>query len=584
MSLQVDTTRRFQLINIIKKIWPFILLAVLIWVVRFWHCAGFGLYEDDYNMVSRGMAMSAEELWKAITTAFQRFEGGKPFHASIVYLLSFVGEKIGGLFALYWIGYLFITLNIFLFYTFLRRLGLDTFAFLGAIAYALYSADTTQTFLTLTLGLQPSTTFLLLAMLSYLSGRRLLSYILISGVLLTYEVPYPVFLAIPLLKKRWDKSLVMEIVKHGLVLGGILGLFILTRYLVGEPRIMSLGFPEIITVPIKQMIQGPYMSLRSFIHRPYQTLRAMDGELVIVMTLSFLFFSLVFSRLKLDIRVDVLCLVHSIRSLNRNVVKNWIQKRISPIELSTEQRTFLRLGVTGLVMLILAYPFTFTVSALVVSGRNTRVHAAAILGASILCACVTWLILHVTATYGRRWIGSLVLAGYFALLVGYGFVVQNEYTLAWQYQQEFWTELLPLIPDIEEGTVVLVDPSGLKDTIQIGANFWNLPRMLDQIYQFPTDWDEPPRVYRLVPDWRKYLVRREGIFQLKDFTTHAPPTNYKNIESSTCILIEKINGRWMRRIEPLVFNGVEFPLKQSESIGSPSYEKGYLFDYLIKEH
>jgi hypothetical protein len=40
----------------------------------------------------------------------------------------------------------------------------------------------------------------------------------------------------------------------------------------------------------------------------------------------------------------------------------------------------------------------------------------------------------------------------------------------------------------------------------------------------------------------------------------------------------------MRRIEPLVFNGVEFPLKQSESIGSPFYEKGYLFDYLIKEH
>jgi hypothetical protein len=136
---------------------------------------------------------------------------------------------------------------------------------------------------------------------------------------------------------------------------------------------------------------------------------------------------------------------------------------------------------------------------------------------------------------------------------------------------------------VEEGTVVLVDPSGLKDTLQIGANFWNLPRMLDQIYQFPADWDEPPRVYRLVPDWRKYLVRREGIFQLKDFTTHAPPTNYKNIESSVCILIEKINGRWMRRTDPLVFNGVEFPLKQMESIGSSSYEKGYLFDYLIKE-
>jgi hypothetical protein len=234
-------------------------------------------------------------------------------------------------------------------------------------------------------------------------------------------------------------------------------------------------------------------------------------------------------------------------------------------------------------MLVFAYPFTFTVNALAVNGRNTRVHFGAILGASILCACTSWLILKVAASYGRRWIGVLLLAGYFAFFIGYGFLVQNEYVLAWRYQQEFWSELLPLIPDAEEGTVILVDPSGLKDTLQIGANFWNLPRMLDQIYAFPDSWDEPPRVFRLVPNWREHIVRKEGIFQLKDFTTHAPPSHYKNIESSTCILIEKIIGRWMRRTEPLVFNGVEFPLKILGTTTPPSFPRGLLFEYLIQE-
>ncbi len=576
-----NALNRFEIKRILKKVVPFMLLAVLIWVTHFWHSAKFGLYEDDYNMVSRGMVMSAQELWEAIRTAFLRFEGGKPFHASIVYFLSFLGGKLGGLTVLYWISYLFVTLNAFLFYLLLKRIVVDSFAFLGAVAYALFSADTTQTFLTLALGAQPSMTFLLLAMHCYLSGRQLISYILVSGVLLTYEVPYPVFLAAPLLNKNWDEKLIRKMIRHALILGGILGLAIVVRYLAGEPRISGLGFPEVITTPVKQMVLGPYMSLRSYIHRPYQVLRSLDGELAIVLTLSFLYLTVALSWLRFDARLDISHFITSLRSLNYTTVKDRIISKVSPIVLSDEQRSFIKFGLTGFLMLILAYPFTFTVSALTVSGRNTRVHFAAILGASILCACASWLIMTITATAGRKWIGVFILAGFFSFFVGFGFEVQNEYVLAWQYQQEFWSDLLPLIPDVEEGTVILVDPSGLKDTIHIGANFWNLPRMLDQIYQFPDDWDEPPRVYRLVPNWREYIVRREGIFQLKDFTTHAPASNYKNIESSICILIEKINGRWMRRTEPLVFDGIEFPLKAWQITSPPTFNKGDLFDLLI---
>ncbi|KPK91135.1 MAG: hypothetical protein AMJ88_14585 [Anaerolineae bacterium SM23_ 63] len=581
--MKINTLNRIDIRRILKNAGPFFLLAALIWVTHFWHSADFGLYEDDYNMVSRGMAMSGQELWEAIRAALLNFEGGKPFHASFVYLLSFLGSNLGDITVLYWFGYLLVTLNAFLFYLLLKRVVSGSFAFLGAIAYTLFSADTTQAFLTIALGFQPSIMFLLLAMHSYLSNKHLISYFLVLGVLLTYEVPYPVFLAAPLLRKNWDEKLLKRTIQHALILGGILGLTIGVRYLVGEPRITGLGFPEVITVPIKQMVLGPYISLRSYIHRPYLVLRSLDAELGIVLAVSFLYLTLAFSWLRFGIRGDVPHIIDSLRSLNFATVKDRIRKKIFPIELSEEQRRFFRFGFTGFLMLILAYPFTFTVSALTVSGRNTRVHFAAIFGASILCACVSWLIMRITASYGKKWVGVFILAAYFALFVGFGFVVQNEYVLAWQYQREFWSELLPLIPDAEEGTVIIVDPSGLKDTIHIGANFWSLPRMLDQIYQFPDEWDEPPRVFRLVPNWREYIVRAEGLFQLKDFTTHAPASHYKNIESSTCILIEKINGRWVRRTGPLVFDGIEFPLKTLGTTDLPSFPRGFLFDYLIQE-
>ena len=66
-------------------------------------------------------------------------------------------------------------------------------------------------------------------------------------------------------------------------------------------------------------------------------------------------------------------------------------------------------------------------------------------------------------------------------MTGYGFIIQRDYVNAWQYQRAFWTELLPLIQDAGDYNVILVDPQALKDTRQIGANYWNLPRVLYQL-------------------------------------------------------------------------------------------------------
>lgn len=580
--MQSNVLNRFEITRILKKVGPFILLAVLIWVAHFWHSADFGLYEDDYNMVSRGMAMSGQELWKTISGAFLRFEGGKPFHASIVYLLSFLGSKLGGLTVLYWIGYLFVTLNAFLFYMLLKRVASNSFAFLGAIAYALFSADTTQAFLTHALGLQPSLTFLLLAIHCYISERRFLSYLLASLTLFTYEVTFPVFFAAPLLARKWNKQTLKVLVGHGLVLGSILATFVVIRYAIGETRVSNLSFPEIITVPVTHMVQGPFMSVRSYIHRPYQTLRALNGRLALIIVTAFPAFMLILIRAKIEWKMNIIGVATFIRKAYREGLADSIRNSFIPLQLPSSLIHVIKLGISGLVMLILAYPFAFTVSPLSVYGRNTRVHFAAIIGATIICACICWLIINLAGSVKMKWIGAFVVAVFFSLMLGFGFVVQDDYRRAWVLQKEFWSDVIPLIPDMEEGTVVLVDPSRLQDTLHIGANFWNMPRVLDQIYRYPAEWVESPRVYRLVPDWQKHIVTEGGQFQLNASTTFAPPSTFKNVHNSNVVLIETSTGQPVRRTEPLVIDGVEFPLKRLETIGPPRFEEGYLFDHLIQ--
>ena len=580
--MKSNVLNSFEIKRVLKKVWPFILLAALIWVARFWHSASFGLYEDDYNMVSRGMAMSGQELWKTIYAVFLRFEGGKPFHASIVYLLSFLGSKLGGLTVLYWIGYLLVTLNAFLFYMLLKRIAPDSFSFLGAIAYALFSAVTNQAFLTHALGFQPSLAFLLLAIHCYISERRFLSYLLASLTLFTYEVTFPIFFVAPLLARKWNKQTLKLLVGHGLVLSSILAIFVIFRYAIGETRVSNLSFPEIITVPVIHMIQGPFMSVRSYIHRPYQALHALNGSMALIIVTAIPVFMLILRRAEIAGEININGVATFIRKAYREGLSDSIRNAFIPLKLPSSLTHVVKLGISGLVMLILAYPLTFTVSPLSVYGRNTRVHFAAIIGATIICACMCWLIINLAGSLKLKWIGALVLAVFFSLMLGFGFVVQDDYRRAWVLQREFWSDVMPLLPDMEEGTAILVDPSKLRDTLHIGANFWNLPRVLDQIYRYPSEWVEPPKVYRLVPDWQKHIVTEGGQFQLNASTTFAPPSTFKNVHNSNVVLLETNTGHPVRRTEPLVIDSEEFPLKKLETIGPPRFEEGYLFDFLIQ--
>jgi predicted membrane chloride channel (bestrophin family) len=118
----------------------------------------------------------------------------------------------------------------------------------------------------------------------------------------------------------------------------------------------------------------------------------------------------------------------------------------------------------------LAYPLTFTVRAYPISGRDTRVHLGASVGVSLVFASVWSLVSSSAMGRKLRRASFGALSVLLALLVGFGVVVRKNYARAWELQQLFWTSLVPAVPDLEDGTVVLVDPSRLPDTWYIAAN------------------------------------------------------------------------------------------------------------------
>ena len=566
--------RRFPILKNLGEAKIFIVLAITIWIAHFWHCASFGLYEDDSARIPEAMGITGAELWDYLLNLFLHFgeTEGRPLHPGFIYLFSFLGGKLGGLNGIYWIGYIIVTVNSLLFYALLKRLYNQlNFAVIGALAFILFSADTTRILLTHSLGHQPSLMFLFFALHSYLSGRKKLSYLVILGSLLCYETVFPVFLAAPLLKKKWNSQLIRELFRHALVLGLMIVGVVIFRKLTGESRVNNLDIFSTITISIRHMFIGPIVSMGLFFYRPLEPLRALNRELMVFLPISFAGLLWVLSSLKSNSSSNVLSLTSP------------VEGRLFPQGTYDLFKPLVKLALTGLIMLILAYPFTLTVPVTVLGGQETRVHLAAVVGASILLACICSAILLMGRIYGKKRLATLGIAAFFSLLIGFGLIVQRDFKISWQYQKAFWTDVIRLCPDLTDGTVIFVEETSLKTRKYISANTWSLPIILSYIYQFPEQWKFSPRVYRLPLHWQKKIVSDENLFYLDAFENIwvAQSEHNRKFESSSVILLEAKNGQLTRRIKPLIIGDQEFRLKKKSASEILPFKKGILYDYLI---
>jgi hypothetical protein len=130
--------------------------------------------------------------------------------------------------------------------------------------------------------------------------------------------------------------------------------------------------------------------------------------------------------------------------------------------------------------------------------------------------------------------------------------------------------------------VVLVDPDALEDTRQIGANYWNLPRVLGKLYAFPVSWKDVPRTFRMVPGWRDRVLTQDGMLRLDALTTFSPPSTYGDFDPENAILIVPGPAGLARLTEFTAGETQSVGLKPVEGIGEPPYPKDFLYTLLIE--
>jgi hypothetical protein len=561
------------------------LLIILVWLAKYSLSADFGFYEDDYTRIPRVMVMDLPDLLNRIFESFWNFvDHGKPLHASLLYSLTYIGNRIAGLRGIYLIGYLIVATNAVLFFVLIKKLFGVRFALLAGLAFALFSADTTQALLTHALGLQTSLTFTLLAMHSYLSRRKFLVFLFSFLVLINYEVPFPLFIAFPLMEIKWDRQWLKNFMFYIGMIGVVLAVYLGIRYVSGESRVAELSYPEIFTTPLTHMFQGPFVSLGTYFYRPVQAISEMGGTGYIVTLLLAPVLYVVIHALSPNEPLDLRALQSTIKTFFK-ASDQGVEEL--PLETATvETKTIIRATIFGIASITLAYMFTFTVRAYAISGRETRVHLAAAIGASILLAVFGTLLIKLTKRFRVHWIGVGFMSALFSLLIGFGFVVQRDYARSWDLQQDFWSQVVDLTPDIEKGTVILIEPTGLAKTKFIDANTWNMPRILNNIYTFPEywEWHEEPRVYWLWPTWREMIwIDGTTMFRIDEATTLPPTVYFKTAQIDDVILLEMQEGKLVRVGPELIIEGIALPLKPIEEISSPRFPYGVLFPLLIDE-
>jgi hypothetical protein len=532
------------------------LLAGVCWVAHFWDFSNFGLYEDDYFFVGQPISTNFNGLVELVKTVWMQFLQGRPIGFSCSYILAFIGFNLAGIKGIYLCGYLVILTNTLLFCWLLYRVSQNKrLATIGGLAFCLFPADTTAIFLTHSLGLYCCVTFFLLATHAYISNYYWLAYLAIVASLISYETCLLLFLSVPLLKQKWSSKLGKELLMNGSIVLLLLATIVVIRKLAGESRISELTPLTAIGISIKHILLGPFISLGMYLYRPIYTIFNWRLELFGLFPLA---------------SIAIYSVLQKVFVTQSKIIDRQIVPRS-------------QLWIAGMMLLFTAYPLTIILQAGTIDGRASRVHLAAIVGGSMLCALGIDRLLSIAQTNTRKQLGLIGVAMMFALLVGFGTIVQSDYNLAWQKQQNLVTSIIRLCPDLEEGTSIFVEQQDLQNPTQIHAYAWSMPMILEQIYQFPPQWQIIPRIYQINPNWQQQIDNPERLplNKIAEWLTFIPKQHPGTIETQDVIMLKMTNGRFTRLDSLSLKNGVVLNFKPRNPQARIEFPTLPLYRYLI---
>jgi hypothetical protein len=554
------------------------LLAVITFLSHFWYFRSFGIYEDDWAYVPR-MFWPWAQIGRQIIAEFINWPQGRPLHFALPLAIGGLNAKWGGLPGIYLGGYLIVVTNILLFYYLAKRCLPGVVAVAGALTFCLFPADTTKLYINCFHSFQTSLTFLLLASLCHLSGRRLLSYFLITGALLTYETAFWPFAAVPLLQLQWNKGGFRRLARHVLILGVIFAAISIFRLYSGEPQLAGLwkarDFWWQLFKDAVAMGDGPMVSIGLTLVRPLTAIRGMSWDVGVLAAAVFLLSLFLLWREPLPQPAGAAL----------PGTKEIGFKRIAwAIVIPESLREPLKVGLVGLILISLSYALSFHHFPLdSLAGLNSGcAHVAATFGMALLGSSLSTVLLLWAQAHRKKIWAVLGLALFFSLLAGFHVLVQKDFVRGWAYTKQFWGNVLKLCPDATEGTLIFVeDHGGVLFPDYICLHSWNHQVIPTTIFHFPERWGNPPRLFTVLKDWRnKTFVQGENIMwgEVTEWIFHSKwivlaPGN---------VIVLKSNKEGLVRVQGAIqLGGREFPLKKPGPSCIDNFERTPMFDLLI---
>ncbi len=518
----------------------FSLFALLVWIAYYFHFPKFGLYEDDYWFIGIPANTPLKELMEMMINHFFDFQNnhGRYISVFLPWLLAFLNFKIGGLWFTYFFGIILVALNVFLFHIIIKSRFPAELAFFAALVFLFFPADTTKALLVHIYQLQISVLFLMVAGVFWIRSKKWVSYIFATSCLLMYESPFLPFILFPLLDEvSFTKKFFINLIKHLLIVSIIVIIVFVTRKLLGESRVDGLTLLETSKRVLLSITGGPLVTLYSLLRSPYLAL----SEINYTSPYIFASFLLLFPCIWL---INSRFIDDQHRFIHLPLTSKYLKAAvdINPVLINALKG----IGV-GILMAMVGYLFSVThYPPTTLNGRMTSVHLAATFGIALFTGSFFYLILFILKKK-FRFAFSVLLSLNFALLSGYGALIQKDYIIGWELQKDLMGQVLEKCPDVEDGTVIFLSPENLQNPKNVIAYSWALPIIFENLYYFPPQWDRPPKITL----YNEFYVNLDIDSNSKFYFEPRYRFLYENdtivyLQQNNIIFMEKADGKYSR--------------------------------------
>jgi len=464
-------------------------------VANFLRLSEFGFYEDDWYYCAQAFIYTPQEWFGQLLNSVRNFYAGRPVQEIFLYMFSWVGAALGSPVALYLEAAVLLVLASVLMYHVLRLRYPVFFALFASLLFSISPLTTIRQHLNGTLWSAPAFILLFTAFLLYGRGLRAAAFLPAVAALMTYEPVGLLFLAAPVFERR--RRRLRRLVAHCAAFGLLLGIYILIRAKLGEPRLneslAGFGWNSIWQV-LKYDLLYSIQSFRSYIFACHFGLVNKSSSTLWWTALTG---GLIFLRLK-----SMPALFSAWRrrpaSMPRAKFFWWLRRAALP----------------SLGLILLGYALTyFTLPRQLLypfAGRDTRVSLAASFGSSMLAVSLVYLALLLSPQRWWRRVVAITALAVSLMVLRFSFVVQEDYAKAWSDHKNLLLQMVLLSHDISPDSLLLIER--LPPSAGRPASINTQPHGLQVSFTRLFRRNHGPSVQVVYSDhWKRYLeIRSDG--------------------------------------------------------------------------